>query len=44
MQTSSKETRLGFPKEGALSLIYAIKNASEEDGLNNLVLRVVSLN
>jgi len=44
LQTSSKETRLGFPKEDILSLIYAIKNASEEDGLNDLALKVVSLN
>ena len=44
LQTSSKETRLGFPKEDIISLIYAIKNASEEDGLNDFVLRVVSLN
>ena len=44
LQTSSKETRLGFPKEDILSLVYAIKNASEEDGLNDFVLRVVSLN
>jgi len=44
LQTSNKETRLGFPKEDIPSLIYAIKNASEEDGLNDFVLRVVSLN
>ena len=30
-QTSSKESRLGFPKEDILSLIHAIKDASEED-------------
>ena len=39
--------RLGsdfLTKEDILSLICAIKNASEEDGLNDLVLRGVSLN
>jgi hypothetical protein len=44
LQTPSKHSKLGFPKEDILSMVYTIRNASEEDGLNDSVNWVVSLN